>query len=254
MRAELNNRQSIATLVIANFTAAVVAVGCGAGKDFPHPAVIVGYALLFSQVSLGAIWLGIGSNAVVVRLAAHVAILAAIYYGLSALHNNQGEWVRLLAVQTVAVAVPLAVGRWYGLRLQVTSSTNDEQPWQFTLKHLFLLTTACALLLGFLRLAPPWRPSGNRLTEALLLGGGFALMALIAAWVALGHGRRLFKLLALPVVTFLVGCLLMAIEGRRGRAGDLAIMALVFGQMFFLAGSLIVLRRCGYRLVRRGRR
>lgn len=254
MQTNPNQGIAIAILVLVSLLADVVAVACGAGKDFPDPTVLVGYALLFGQVSLGAIWLGLGSGTIALRLAAHIVILAIIYYCLSSLHDNDGEWMHVLAVQTFAIAGPLAVGGWYGLRLQVTSSMPDEQSWQFTLKHVFALTTACALLLGLFRLSPPWRELGNRSVQALIIGGGFALLALVAAWVALGYGRWLYKLLALPAVTCLVGCLLIAIEVGDRPEYDRGVMAIVFGQMLFLAGSLAVLRRRGYRLVRYGRR
>jgi hypothetical protein len=245
----MNKRRTIAVLAIVNLGADVLAIWYGAGKNFPHPALIVGYALLFAQVSLGAIWLGLGGTAIGLRLVAYCGLLAAVYAGLSALHDNHGQWLRLLAVQTLAICGPLTVARRRNLRLQATEATPNEQPFQFTLKHVFALMTACAVLFGALRLAPPWPTLGNRASE-VWLGVGFALMALVAAWVSLGYGRWLLKLLALPLVTFLVGGLLTAIEGPAGRLVQAGIMSLVFCQMLFLAAPLVVLRRCGYRLMR----
>jgi hypothetical protein len=244
----VKTRRIIGLAVIVSALADVVAILCGAGRGFPDPRLVVAYALLFAQASVGAIWLAIGSSVVRVRIVAHLALLAFLYVGLSALHDNRGQWLQLLAIQTSAVTGPLLVGRWYGLRLRVTSSAAAEQPWQFTLKHVFVLTTVCAVVLGLARSIPHWTLS-NDLAEAALIGGGFALMALVAAWVAIGSGRWFFKLMALPVVTLLVGWLLAALEG--GNTGGL--MALVFCQMLFLVGWLGVLRRCGFRLVRLGK-
>jgi hypothetical protein len=230
--------------VILGAVADVVAIGYGTGKSFPHPAVVVGYALLFAQASAAAIWLGIGSDSVVLRLVAHLAILVGIYLGLSRLHDHGLQWLQLLTVQTLAVTGPLAVGRSYGLRLDRTATAASEEPWQFTLKHVFLMTTICALVLGLIRLMP--RLSlGHGLAEGSMIGAGFALMALVAAWVAIGYGPWYFKLLALPAVTLLVGCLVAAVDGGRSAA---AVMALVFCQTLFLTGWLAVLRRCGFRL------
>lgn len=244
----MSTRRAITVLVIVNLGADVLAVGYGAGQTFPHPALVVAYALVFAHVSLGAIWLGLGATVIGLRLAVYMGLLAAAYAGLSALHDNRGQWLRLLAVQTLAICGPLTVARKRNLRLQATGSMPNEQPFQFTLKHVFALTTACGLVLGLLRVAPPWPTVGNRAIE-VWLGIGFALMAMVASWVSLGYGRWLIKLLALPLVTFLVGSLLVAVDGRGNRPAQLGAMMLVFLQMLFLAAPLVVLRRYGYRLV-----
>lgn len=103
------------------------------------------------------------------------------------------------------------------------------------------------MVLGLIRVIPRWS-LGHRLAEAALIGAGFATIALVAAWVALGYGRWFFKLLALPVVTLLVGCLLIAL-GAGGTGDDAGVMTLVFCQMLFLTGWLGLLRRCDFRLV-----
>jgi hypothetical protein len=116
--------------------------------------------------------------------------------------------------------------------------------------HVFAVMTGCALFLGLFRLGPPSIALHDQTFEALLIGAGFALLALVAVWVALRHGRPLFKMLALPAVTFLVGGILVAAEGNRSLDNDLGVMSIVFGQMLCLAAPLSVLRRRGYRLVR----
>ncbi|HWB10798.1 MAG TPA: hypothetical protein VG826_16330 [Pirellulales bacterium] len=246
----MKTRGIIGLGVIVSALADAAAILCGTGHNFPHPGVVIGYALLFAQASVGAIWLAIGSSALLLRILAHFVLLAVLYLGLSRLHDNYGEWLWLLAAQTLAVVAPLAVGRWCGLRLQVTSLTADEQPWQFTLRHVFALTTICAVVLSLIRLMPR-RNLDSRLAEAAVIGSGFALMALVAAWVAMGYGRWFFKLLALPIVTLLVGLLLVALGGVRP-SEDAWVMTLVFCQMLFLTGWLGVLRHCGFRLVRLG--
>ena len=244
----MNARSTIAVFLAAYLAADVVTVVGGAKQAFPHPAAVCGYALLFAEVSLGAIWLGIGRSAIALRLAGYIAILGAAYFGLSVLHDNGGQWANLLAVQTTAIGGPLAAGRAYGLRLQFVGLEPNAERWQFTIKHVFALTTACAVLLGLVRVVS-WSPAihGGKAFETLLLGSGFALMALVASWAAIGYGRVVFKLAALPSVTLLVGGLLTAIEGRPD--SNLGIMALVFGQMLCLALPLIALRQLGYRLV-----
>lgn len=242
----VKTRRVIGLAVIVSALADVVAIGCGVNRSFPHPAVVVSYALFLAQTSAGAIWLAIGSGTVRLRLVAHLSLLAAIYIGLTVLQGNRPGWLQLLGAQTLAITGPLVVGRWYGLRLQLTSAAPDEEPWQFTLKHIFVLTTVCAVLFGVIRSMPHWTLR-DRLAEAGLIGGGFALIALVGAWVAMGYGRWFFKLLALPVVTLLVGCLIVALGGSHPSA-NLGVMALVFCQMLLLTGWLGVLRRCGFRL------
>jgi hypothetical protein len=122
----VKTRRIIGLGLIASALADLVAIGYGAGKSFPHAALVIGYALLFAQASAGAIWLGIGSNAVLLRLVAHLALLTVLFLGLSMLHDNQGQWLQLLAVQSLAITGPLAVSRGYGLRLQQGSSAANR--------------------------------------------------------------------------------------------------------------------------------
>ncbi len=84
------------------------------------------------------------------------------------------------------------------------------------------------MVLGLIRVIPRWS-LGHRLAEAALIGAGFATIAL-------------------PVVTLLVGCLLIAL-GAGGTGDDAGVMTLVFCQMLFLTGWLGLLRRCDFRLV-----
>lgn len=242
--------QTTVVLLAAYLTADAVTVIGGANQHFPHPAAVCGYALLFAQVGLGAIWLGVGGSPFALRLAGYVAVVGTVYFGLSVLHDNGGQWASLLAVHTLAIAGPLAAARAYGLRLQLAGVEPSAERWQFTLKHVFVLTTACAVLLGLVRLAPKSPAINDHAFQALMIGAAFALMALVASWAAIGHGRRVFKLAALPTVTLLACGLLTATEGRNSLESDLGIMGIVFGQMLFLATPLFVLRRLGYRLVR----
>lgn len=249
----MKHRHIIALLVIANALADAVAVGMAIGGSFPHPAVVVAFGLLFSQIALAAIWLSLGNRGAVARIAAYSGVVASVTVGLLAIEDQLQLWLVLLALQTLGTSGPLTVARWFGLRLRVTDLAGDEQPWQFTIKHVFALTTACALLLGLIRLVRPWIDIGNSLIEASFIGGGFAVVALVAAWVSLGRGRLLLKAAALPVATFLVGGTFIGIEGSTALPDALGMMAIVFGQMVSLSMSLMVLRRLNYRLTREAR-
>ncbi|HET6878534.1 MAG TPA: hypothetical protein VFI31_00080, partial [Pirellulales bacterium] len=114
-----------------------------------------------------------------------------------------------------------------------------------------VITTASAVLLGVIRLAQPWLSSRNVTAEACVLGIGFALTALVAVWVSLGYGRWFFKIIALPAVAALVSVLFIAIEGHGGTNQDLGIAGIVLTQTIYMTLILLVLRRCGYRLLRK---
>lgn len=160
----------------------------------------------------------------------------------------------LFAVQSVSITGPLLLARLAGLRLARKSEFAHHVPLQFTLRHLFAGITAFAVVMGVGRVFYPLltntRHSRSIAVEACLLGSGFALMALIATWTALGTGQRNAKLFVLVVTTLAVGSLVAAITGRPAITDQIAIVSLVVLQAVLLSAALAAFRRAGYRLIR----
>jgi hypothetical protein len=223
----------------------------GVRHDWPSLIRVGCYALVFSQVSLVAIWIGLGATSALLRA---LGLAAAVGFGtlaLRALHDRSGLWLVLLAIQVVAVIGPLAAARLCGIRLvrEATPATRSAgRPLQFTLWHLFAGLTVTAVLMGIGRLVLPEIAGPRVYGELIVIGGGFAAIALVAVWAGLGIGAVWLKPPVLLSVSAGVGYgIAILVEGR----DDVPpLVAMSVAQALCLAGSLAVVRRAGYRLVR----
>lgn len=248
-------RHALVALLLAAFLAADAAtLICGGNIDFPRPAAVAHFALGLSQLSLLAIWMGLGNLHVLLRLpiASGVATVLTVYVH----HGSLALWIALVAVLLLVVAVPLGIARWRtGLRLDAGSAEGspfaERRPVQFSLRNLMLSVTLIGVALGLMRaLAPliqvrgyqPWH-------EAPIIGGGLAIVGLAATWFGLGTGRWLLKCCTLIAVTGGVGWLFAVVAGPP--VHRLPVFLLVAIETVLLAGSLAVLRIAGYRLTRR---
>lgn len=232
-----------------------IAIPFAAASNFPAPQEVFAYALLFAEVGLVAVWSGLSLVSWWMRVAGHASAVVAAVAAAETVHANHGAWLALFAAQSIGITGPLLVARWLGLRLTRSIEVARGAPLQFSLRHLFISMTAFAVLLGVGRVLYPLlrsysRPAGNIAFEACALGAGFAAVALIATWTALGTGGRIVKLLVFVFATFAVGCLFAAIEPGSRVSHQIAIIAIVVLQATMLACALAAFRRAGYRLIR----
>lgn len=232
-----------------------MSIRLAAVSRFPTPQEVFAYALLFAEVGLTAVWSGLSATSWWTRVAGHSTVVVAAVFVAARVHANHGDWLALFAVQSIAITGPLLLARCMGLLLTRSVDVAGGDPFQFSLRHLFIGMTAFAVLLGLGRVLYPLlrsysRPAGNIAFEASVLGSGFSVVALIATWTALGTGRRSLKLLVFVVTTFAVGSLVAAITGRPAITDQIAIVSLVVLQAVLLSAALAAFRRAGYRLIR----
>lgn len=252
-RLRMNPRPFVrrALLVLAITALNVSSAGLAVVSDFPAPQVVFAYALLFAEVGLIAIWSGLSAMRWWVRAAGHLAVFAAAVTATESMHGNAGGWFLLFTLQSVSITGPLLLARFAGIRLARSIDVAHGVRLQFTLRHLFIGMTTCAVLLGIGRALYPVlrsgsRPARNVAFEACLLGIGFASVALIATWVALGTGGKSVKLLVFVIAMVAVGILFAAIEPGT----PVAIITMVILQATMLTSALAAFRRAGYRLMR----
>ncbi|HET6884532.1 MAG TPA: hypothetical protein VFI31_30540, partial [Pirellulales bacterium] len=71
----MNHRLVITSALFAN-VAADISLGWSAnGASFPSPALVATYALVLGQAGLAAVWLGIGSAPLLLRIVGDFAVL-----------------------------------------------------------------------------------------------------------------------------------------------------------------------------------
>lgn len=210
-------------------------------------------ALAFSQISLAAIWAGLGAGRFVLRFIAAIAVAGGWLGLLSWVGPNATELLGLLGLQMLCVCGPLLLARVFGIRLTRGDQTPlDHRPLQFGIAHIMAWTTVVAAMMGLARVIP--LPSQNAVRE-LMLGPIFATLALLAVWAALGTShvglRLLVVLLASPLLG--LGAYKMLTPPQAPQEFPLEFALMTGLQGVLLAGSLWIFRLGAYRLTRKSK-
>ena len=158
--------------------------------SFPFSGLCLLCALHNSQISLLAIWLGLGRTAGLWRLAGTLLAVAAWSYLMTGPIGLLRDWAVYPLVQAFAVGTPLLAARVCGLQL-----ADGEAPllgpgrFQFSILYLLGCTTALAVILSTLHyIARVWVPvlSIIRRPNEVVLPVGSAIMAIVGLWATLG--------------------------------------------------------------------
>jgi len=248
-------------LILATVLVTGVALSwAGRQEEFPHASLSLVWAMQLCQVSLMAVWVGLGKGPFPLRLGTMVIVVGLWSWLLCGLPRagNVDQWAVLLAVQTAAVSVPLLVVRSLGMGLsdpatapQPDDEEEDRSPrFQFSIAYLLGWMTATAVVLSTVQCIvsegslPLWMMERSRVWAFL---AGRALVALAAVWATLGARGRTGAIAA-PVVAAAAayGVLRMLAPGFAG--GDPFCEMLHALEVLLLLGSLWVFRVAGYRL------
>ncbi|MEX2559303.1 MAG: hypothetical protein WD403_05275 [Pirellulales bacterium] len=228
---------------------------------WPEPLFAILLALAASQISLWAIWAGMSRLPGPLRLA--TLLTCCGYYGVY-FGGALREEALMFLVQSLLIAAPLArFRRLQGLDLQRPPETSHASPpaashgppqsspigptqAQFSLAEMVLWTTIAALICGvphYLEL------SGRELLIPLVASGCFAMIGLAGVWIALRHGPPGRRLAVASMLCWMVAMALASLVPGIGEA-TFTFALLCELKLLLVAGSLMVLRVCGYRLVR----
>jgi len=231
------------------------------------PLIWLGSSVLVAQLMLLAVWLGLGSGAISVRLvtsavgcawAAWWACLPQIV-----LQDSAERYPFILSTFLGCVAiwagVFLAVRRYSAeLRLAMQSSAvSVRRPSQFSILHILIVTAVVAIVLGLARGAEATREDGsgwNYWVATALTLVTFFINLYCAVWATLGEARVGWRLCLVLVVALLLG-VAVALTSNIQLLGWWLFAALVLAMSAptaIVAASLLVVRSCGYRLVPKG--
>ena len=258
----------VAATVLVDVAALSVAASADRGSppSWPHPAVLVLFALSMSQVSLAAVWTGfagrwfpwrvMGLSITAVMWSRYVAWIVAP----SQIDDYACLYGSLLLAQTIAILVSLTVARLSGARLvradrvdMADEGASGPSRFQFSLREMLSWTTVLAVVLGALRysvdhdLFPSYLGDWRQLAVLSLAN---AVPALLAIWAALGTGRPALRAMALALATAAAigaGSMLAEVVSLRAYA------VLCILQGVWVLGSLWVFRVAGCRVVRAAR-
>ncbi len=210
------------------------------------------FVIPLGQLMLVGLWLAMGRSALRPRFLAAVAACAYLAIWTSIPSDSYA----LMLIEYLAVTVGIAVAcipfrRWYELRLQAAIAWDGTSTrLQFSILGILLATSVAALVLGISKAA---RTQGSIVTQMGLMVVVLAINTLVAAWASLSLGRVRWPLTLAFVIAILLGAVTAIGNGIQSAFWGLWVgMALVMVlPTAVVVASLMVVRSCGYRLVRR---
>jgi hypothetical protein len=221
------------------------------------------------QPALLALWAGLAAQPFARRFAHSLAVLACVYLAIdfASVQNTSdsgdaGEIMQPIAwlISFLVCQLPLwLLRRRFGWRFEPPFAARDTavRNNQFSLRGWFIAMAVVAAFLATLRwLHPATRPTewGMFLLIFLAMGASMSLpgmLALAVCWLVLpagwwGRWRWSIAIGVCGAVTAVATA--VALFGSPGEVGELVFVLL--GTLLSAAGSLLVIRACGYRLVR----
>ncbi len=231
-----------------------------------------GYVQL-AELTLLAFWVGMGTSNRNVRLlgallgSAYVTVWPNLAFVFSGVSEPVTVWIgrylgsfsfSCLAVGLFAVVSLLVRRRFTELRrIRSPGKPLPRVRFQYSILHLLTITSIVAIVLGLAcsaRLAEAPSPIWMAATLALVVVV-FLIISVCAAWSSLGIGPlglRIPLVFLVPLV--LVIALAWALHADSARNHELFVWSLVVivPPTAIIAGSLLIVRSCGYRLIPRG--
>ena len=266
-------RVLIATLVAIHLTMALLLNPFGLPSNngpLGTRAILASIGALVAQPALLAIWAALGPQAFWRRWSLTLAVLGCLALANQFAEVNNGRqadqpgqtmqpviWlVAFLACQVVLWA-PRRKFRW---RIRSPGDAADhfgDRGHQFSMRGLLAAMAWLAIFLAALRWIQPTSSFAEwplHLLRVVAMGATMALpgtLAILVVWLVLMEGTRrrwrwwiaIFGLIVLTAVAAAV-----AHFGSPGEVGELVFVLL--GTIFCAGGSALIVRLCGYRLVR----
>lgn len=264
----LSRTNRIQLLLLTHFAAILCLPLMVPARPGPRMAylVLAIAALAIGQSLLCAAWCALGTKPLWIRAVFSVAAIGSLWTILSGfLWYNAwyasppgdltpyvlvyGFW--FLFFPAVALYALLRMLSFWNVRLEHFADRSPPQTGlRFSSRLLLLLTLVVA---GSLALKQLWAGPGSLLTAILVLhfhAACFVCVTLLILWAGLGIGHLWVRIPMAVVATFLIA-LLPAFYFAVSAEAFLLSFAFFGCLTFVVLGSLLVIRSCGYRLIRR---
>jgi len=271
-------RRRMAALVLAHVLLSATPLLAGALPYYPRSEFL---GFVFSAFSIGslmllAFWLGMGGGEFFLRLLlVGLAVLTVAFWQLFpeiVLGRSQiGGWatlefyaylVAMWGLFAGLVAVAFLIARiWLIVVRPLRPDDLSRRSWiKFSMLHLLAAMSLCAVIFPLIRVArSESQGAGGLLAMTLALGIGYSALfanTLAAAYAALGR-KPLAPRIAVSFVAAIALGLMVSFATGHDEYGWRMILS---EQLIFvvstavIVGSLLVVRSCGYRLMRRPKR
>lgn len=153
-------------------------------------------------------------------------------------------WVITLIVGATTFLLRLLSGQ---LQL-VSESEHVQEALQFKVRDILVFTTAVAVLLAIGRQLKPTSP-GEAIVGVASLGGIYASVSIVQIWAMLGKNVSLPRILVMTLALFAAAWFIHQLM-TNGRPFTEIWISITFGSQLLVIGSLICIRRQGYRFVK----
>ena len=206
-------------------------------------------ALALCQAFLLSLW-GAASQATLwIRLAGLVA--GAVYLEALFPADLKREFLGISTITIVVTTATLLLMRWLGVRLTRQddpgqSARQEPEGLRFSIRGMMIFTAAVAVICAGARAL-----EGSRSPFLLMLVWAlcFVGVGLVSLWAVLGDAHPLRRSPVVFVLSPLLGACFAFAAGAHP-AGWIYIVLIMLLYPLALLGSLLVVRSCGYRLVR----
>jgi hypothetical protein len=265
---EVRARRRIRWLVIAN-----VALGFAAplALNFLPPApwwFKAASAIAIGQYMLLPCWVGLGIAGADRRWlplmggAVYLAVVQSMFVWIRSRSVPVGGvlvWLGVLSIINLVIVSVLALivaafrTKLASLRLFADPAPLDAASrWQLSLRELFIITLAAAVLLGLARYARVSDPTGPPVVLFMCLYWSvLATTALCAVWAALAPGRIRWRVAGVFVASLFLGAVMSMARSFPDVASQIVNAFDLVPATAVVIASLLVVRSCGYRLVAR---
>lgn len=244
----LNPRHRVSWLAMAHVVVGLMGASSLAGRS-PTLPVAAFIGLVFSQTSLLGIWGSLGTGQWWRRMIG--VVVGAAYLSLLlefATFESILDMALIVVLTTTVVAIPLLIVRFFRVAVQLDSlPIVSARRLQFSIRDLMILTFVVAFVTAIGKWAEPHLSHGRILIDLLLFGVTFGVVGTLPVWFVLATKRSVLYSVGLIAVGACAGCYL----ARIGFVGGEGFWTTVTStEALVVVVSLLVVRSCGYRLVR----
>ena len=218
-----------------------------AGPDVPDGAVltIVVVGIIFSQVTLTGIWVGLGLNSMGQRVVGFVGCFTYFLLFLWLTEGIHRQSILTVVVLLAVATVPLLSARLCGFSIlpTVSSGALSGRP-QFSIFQLLAITSIVAMMLTLVMQMRTHYPDGFLIFGVQFI---FTTVGMLQVYVFLATNRPFVALGVTALAPFALYLIvqLLPVPTDAIAAIGISITPIV------IAISLLIVRSCGYRLVTR---
>ena len=241
---------AVAHLAFGIVTGVLAPVEIFTPSGLVHVLIVPFVASALCQSLLLSLWVAVSQAKPWKRLAG--LAVGAVYLEALIDPDLRREFLGTCTITIVVTTASLLVVRWLGVRFIRQAERGqparlEDEGLRFSIRGLMIFTAAVALLCAGARVL---EATPNRLLLLMLVWAMcFVAVGLVSLWAALGNARPQRRGPVVFILSPVLGTF-FAFAAHAHQAGWVYVILIMLLYPAGLLGSLLVIRSCGYRLVR----